>query len=676
MVHHMAGLPREDSVDLLLDYLDYDPRPAFVLLLPEPTAQSADGHLLLKHANRALRDRPSLYAQVVDSTKQVSDLSAILTPLGAPENISHSPVRAPVLFCGTRWTITIIRRRWAVLVSHNQHEAQPSSNGIDPKVSEATDNSPNTVVSPGRATSAQFALGENSSNHSLGNPEHLAWVRQFNWESSPCGPIATWPPELRQACEMAFASPDPVCVSWGIDYTLIYNHPYTEVVGDKHPRAFGRPIRENWQDHWPQYKEVFNKIRCTGKAVKHHNTLRHLRRDGYLEETYFDLTLIPIITADRSVAGLYTYVSDTTRQVLSERRIQNLVKMSEVMATSTTLHELWRVFLDALPECENDVHFAAIYSADVERHSSSGELSEYTLEALIGTNGRHNLSLKCDALATKTDMSLAVLEAFQTGETKVLSASDSSLTENMLLEYSSCGTKLSCREVVIQPLKCDVEEHVAAVIVIAVNPFRKLDADYNVFVRLISKQIESTITTIRGLEKEKRLAQLHAASEAERKFRLFAERAPMGIYMTDCEGVVVFCNRACENLVGMSQQDLSQPMAWVDTVHSDCLEDIKSVWDAVLRSERPQTFEIQYKKPWIPSVTDTAEALDRTWGLGALYPDISEDGKLRGTVGCVTDISSVKWAEQLQSKKLSEALELKRQQESFLDITSHEMSKF
>lgn len=39
----------------------------------------------------------------------------------------------------------------------------------------------------------------------------------------------------------------------------------------------------------------------------------------------------------------------------------------------------------------------------------------------------------------------------------------------------------------------------------------------------------------------------------------------------------------------------------------------------------------------------------------------------------ITDISRIKWAENLQSRRLHEAEETRRAQNSFIDITSHEM---
>jgi len=61
------------------------------------------------------------------------------------------------------------------------------------------------------------------------------------------------------------------------------------------------------------------------------------------------------------------------------------------------------------------------------------------------------------------------------------------------------------------------------------------------------------------------------------------------------------------------------------------------------------------------------------WVLAASQPELSPDGTLISIMGSLTDISHLKWAQGLQERRLREAEEAKRQQNEFIDITSHEM---
>lgn len=63
----------------------------------------------------------------------------------------------------------------------------------------------------------------------------------------------------------------------------------------------------------------------------------------------------------------------------------------------------------------------------------------------------------------------------------------------------------------------------------------------------------------------------------------------------------------------------------------------------------------------------------QTWALMSAYPEKDETGAVKAIFGCLTDISEQKWAENFQKQRRDEAMELKRQQENFIDMTSHEM---
>lgn len=63
----------------------------------------------------------------------------------------------------------------------------------------------------------------------------------------------------------------------------------------------------------------------------------------------------------------------------------------------------------------------------------------------------------------------------------------------------------------------------------------------------------------------------------------------------------------------------------------------------------------------------------QTWVLMSAYPEKDETGAVKAIFGCITDISEQKWAENFQKQRRDEAMELKRQQENFIDMTSHEM---
>lgn len=62
-----------------------------------------------------------------------------------------------------------------------------------------------------------------------------------------------------------------------------------------------------------------------------------------------------------------------------------------------------------------------------------------------------------------------------------------------------------------------------------------------------------------------------------------------------------------------------------------------------------------------------------SWCSMAVAPEMDDDGSVIRVFGAIIDISDRKRAESEQRKRLDEALELRRQQENFIDMTSHEV---
>lgn len=64
-------------------------------------------------------------------------------------------------------------------------------------------------------------------------------LRDFDWSSTPLGPLQSWPQSLRTSVNFMFAARQPVYVAWGNELWSMYNDSYLPIVGDKHPIAMG-----------------------------------------------------------------------------------------------------------------------------------------------------------------------------------------------------------------------------------------------------------------------------------------------------------------------------------------------------------------------------------------------------------------------------------------------------
>jgi predicted transcriptional regulator YdeE len=82
---------------------------------------------------------------------------------------------------------------------------------------------------------------------------------------------------------------------------------------------------------------------------------------------------------------------------------------------------------------------------------------------------------------------------------------------------------------------------------------------------------------------------------------------------------------------------------------------IDASFRTVLDQKQSVTIEVRLKKQW-----HSPDGLVDTWISASSYPVFDGDGTIRSIQGVMSDISSLKWAENVQRKRTEEALEAKR----------------
>ena len=83
---------------------------------------------------------------------------------------------------------------------------------------------------------------------SLDRPGHGPEARAllaFSWETTPIGPVDSWPDQLRLLVQVMLSSEFPMMIVWGREYTQLYNervpaHPRNWQA----PGALGRSARD------------------------------------------------------------------------------------------------------------------------------------------------------------------------------------------------------------------------------------------------------------------------------------------------------------------------------------------------------------------------------------------------------------------------------------------------
>jgi hypothetical protein len=128
-----------------------------------------------------------------------------------------------------------------------------------------------------------------------GDSDMAARMRAFDWSKSDLGPVGQWPQSLRAGVQIMLGSGHPMMISWGPDYTMLYNDAYGVVVGSKHPGALGRSCREVLAEAWDYIGPRFDAVYQEGRSI---STVSHqmftFHRKDYLEECYFAFSYSPV----------------------------------------------------------------------------------------------------------------------------------------------------------------------------------------------------------------------------------------------------------------------------------------------------------------------------------------------------------------------------------------------
>jgi PAS domain S-box-containing protein len=404
-----------------------------------------------------------------------------------------------------------------------------------------------------------------------------------------------------------------------------------------------------------------------------------------------------MVGGDGSVMGLYNPAFEKTRRKIAERRMLTLREIGERTASARDVKAFWAEVMDAFDYNQVDSPFMLLYSVidDVDSDASSMHSSSTFaakpchLEGALGVPEGHQCAPEYLELRNGTEGFAPVFrEVSHTDKPALVEVGTGDLPESLLHGLNWRGFGDPCTSVVVCPIHPTTGEAVLGFLVLGVNPRRPYDDDYSLFIQLLSRQLATSLASVVLFEEEIRRGQKAAklaaldrielsqqlaartqeAIESETKFTRMAEYAPIGLFVASSNGNITFAN---DSWYDISRVPRGQGMAdkWLDAVNEEDQKLVEEMWQTLVVDTKPVSFEFRFKAPWRDRRGDKGD----TWVLFSSYPEKDMAGNLKSVFGSITNISEQKWAENIQTKKMEEAVELKRQQEAFVDLTSHEM---
>ena len=532
-------------------------------------------------------------------------------------------------------------------------------------------------------------------------PDHVHFARSIDWAATSLGPMDQWELDLRLMCNLVMASPNPSAMYWGRQHVAIYNEPYILLAGQKHPSLMGARYRDAWSEIWDALEEVFDNAFDNAQATMKDDDCLFLYRNGYLEETYFSWSIIPLIGDDGSVVGLYNPAFEKTRRKVAERRMLTLREIGERTSAARQVSQFWSLLLDGLAYNEYDAPLVMLYSLgneslegdkDVEPSSasSSGAANKTAqLEGTLGISAGHKAAPESIDLRTSmAGFAFAFRQALTQDRPIVLRVDDGTIDASLLEDIEWRGFGDPSRSFVVCPIHPTTGESTLGFLVMGMNPRRPYDEDYDLFIQLLARQLATSIASVVLFEDEIRkgeqaaqlaaqdrielnnqlVARTQQAVEAENKFTRMAELAPVGMYIGDSTGKIVFVNDAWYDMTRYPREK-AVGNDWIDCVVDEDRPKAWEIWTKMMTLKCPISTEFRFKTPYKDKTGHTGY----TWVLASASPEKDEDGNIKRVFGSVTDISSQKFAENVQTRRMEEAVEMKRQQERYIDTTSHEM---
>ncbi|MEH3087142.1 MAG: PAS domain-containing protein [Xylophilus ampelinus] len=344
--------------------------------------------------------------------------------------------------------------------------------------------------------------------------EMAARARQVDWSRTPLGPAVEWPETLRSSVRTMMDAPDAQALWWGPELVQFYNDGWRGVLGtDKHPQAFGARARDTWADIWHEIGPRVERVMATGVAEGGVDSALFVRREDYVEEVFADFSYAPLRSPSGAVVAVCNHVRDTTRHVVSERRLRTLRDLASQSGRAQGIRDACERVAAVLAGADRDLPFALFYMLDMRWRRatllcaagvpSGGASAPHTLG--LDGQGPWPLARALEpAAGERGGVLLQDLASRCTGLAPVASGPQGATPP---------------RGAVLHVLRAAAGEPPLGVVVLGLSPHRRFDEGYRSFVDLAVQQMCVGIGQGRAVEREReRLERLAEVDRAKTEF--------------------------------------------------------------------------------------------------------------------------------------------------------------
>jgi two-component system, OmpR family, sensor histidine kinase VicK len=183
-----------------------------------------------------------------------------------------------------------------------------------------------------------------------GSGEMVERCREYDWSSTPLGPVASWSASLRTTVSILLESRNPMFLWWGTELVQLYNDAYAPSlgVGERRVRALGAKGREFWTDIWSTIGPQIEQVMTTGESTWHEDQYLPIERNGRMEDVWWTYSY-SAVRENGAIAGVLVVCQETTRRVklLTERELLLAAERAARAEADAARHTLSAVFEQA-----------------------------------------------------------------------------------------------------------------------------------------------------------------------------------------------------------------------------------------------------------------------------------------------------------------------------------------